>query len=498
MNPVGPSWDILHQVAALGDFKLKLQPITNTSIVAANRSMDTWWGCINDIAVNHTDLCVGDFWVTKERSAYLSSHGTFTIPYSSSSFYLISKISSTTQSDAAWEWSNPLKPFDYEFWAVVTFVFIFSALSYVFVESFAGRRRRLALNRPGDELLVGAGGDGVGGGESAGNGLEGSSRDSVGDPGKLQQQVVSKEQIKLSATPSSRLKLMAEAAERKRKKWVTDFRKTVVAAFRGGNYNNSSNHVGADAAGANITDSLYINLVSVHQTLHEPKSHGGRLVQMAFGLFLMLATQYWGSIITAGIVVNSQVTHAGPKSLEEASRLRHSVCAPGWIGDEIVKGTLYPEPTSKWNPSVVSSVVVPNSKLKDNTMMGSLNAMDAGECKHTVGNFDMFKHSIATKHMHCDKGIIGGQVIVPAQVSFPVRAELEPVISALVLRVTTDYQKNMEKEEIAMGLSCDPTLEGKDDMSATKTPVYRIRDLSTVGVIYMSVSTSATPGVIKK
>ena len=126
--------------------------------------------------------------------------------------------------------------------------------------------------------------------------------------------MVSKEQITLSATPSRRT--AADAAERKRKWWVANFRR-VVAAFRGGYYNNSGNHVGADVrVRTSLTRS--VNLVSVHSTLHEPKSHGGRLVQMAFGLFLMLTTQYWGSIITAGLVVDSQITQTGPKSLDEA------------------------------------------------------------------------------------------------------------------------------------------------------------------------------------
>lgn len=73
----------------------------------------------------------------------------------------------------------------------------------------------------------------------------------------------------------------------------------------------------ADAAGSNVIDALYLNLISVHETLHEPRSHGGRLVQLSFGLFLMLMTQYWGSIITAGLVVSSAAGPASAASLEE-------------------------------------------------------------------------------------------------------------------------------------------------------------------------------------
>lgn len=59
--------------------------------------------------------------------------------------------------------------------------------------------------------------------------------------------------------------------------------------------------------------------------------------------------------------------------------------------------------------------------------------MNSGVCKHSVLSYDMFKYSIAMTPEHCDKGAIGGPVIPPKHVAFPVRSELEPVISSLML-----------------------------------------------------------------
>lgn len=71
LEPEGPAWDLMRALASRGGFTIKLQLITNTSIIAANRSMDEWWGCVHEIAINNTDVCVGDFWVSGERAAYM-------------------------------------------------------------------------------------------------------------------------------------------------------------------------------------------------------------------------------------------------------------------------------------------------------------------------------------------------------------------------------------------------------------------------------------------
>ena len=42
---------------------------------------DAFWACIHMITINYTDICIGDFWDTRERREYMLPLGTFTIPY---------------------------------------------------------------------------------------------------------------------------------------------------------------------------------------------------------------------------------------------------------------------------------------------------------------------------------------------------------------------------------------------------------------------------------
>ena len=44
--PAGPAWEMMETIAKRGGFTIKLQLITNTSIIAANRSMDSWRGSL--------------------------------------------------------------------------------------------------------------------------------------------------------------------------------------------------------------------------------------------------------------------------------------------------------------------------------------------------------------------------------------------------------------------------------------------------------------------
>ena len=52
-------------------------------------------------------------------------------------------------------------------------------------------------------------------------------------------------------------------------------------------------------------------------------------MQLAFCLFLLLMLQYWGSIITAGLVVKSAAVPVGAASLAEAAAAQDATCAVG-------------------------------------------------------------------------------------------------------------------------------------------------------------------------
>lgn len=45
----------------------------------------TWWACVHMITINQTDICVGDFWATPQRRAYMLPYGAFTTPVAETS-----------------------------------------------------------------------------------------------------------------------------------------------------------------------------------------------------------------------------------------------------------------------------------------------------------------------------------------------------------------------------------------------------------------------------
>ena len=58
----------------------------------------------------------------------------------------------------------------------------------------------------------------------------------------------------------------------------------------------------------------------------QAKSHGGRIILLSFGLFTCMVLRYWGSLITAGLVVQSAVVTKGAKNIGEAATMVGMVC----------------------------------------------------------------------------------------------------------------------------------------------------------------------------
>ena len=58
---------------------------------------------------------------------------------------------------------------------------------------------------------------------------------------------------------------------------------------------------------------------------------------------------------------------------------------------------------------------------------GSLDAMDAGHCRHVISDFDMLKYVLAQEGgKHCDKGAIGGTVLPPMTVAIVRAVQVDP------------------------------------------------------------------------
>ena len=72
---------------------------------------------MHELAINATDICVGDFWVTNERAAYMAPQATFTSSLADSPFFFVT--TKRVGKDTSWDFSNPLKPFNLELWGMV-------------------------------------------------------------------------------------------------------------------------------------------------------------------------------------------------------------------------------------------------------------------------------------------------------------------------------------------------------------------------------------------
>jgi hypothetical protein len=73
----GPSWSFVQAMAEDLNYSLQVVPLTEESFVR-NPMRNSWWACIHMVAINETDLCVGDFRATAGRSRYMSPGAGFT------------------------------------------------------------------------------------------------------------------------------------------------------------------------------------------------------------------------------------------------------------------------------------------------------------------------------------------------------------------------------------------------------------------------------------
>ena len=65
--------------------------------------------CVHEVAINATDVCVGDFWATAERAAYMAPHATFSQQLTDAKFYLATTREEKNRKEQ-FSFSNPLSP----------------------------------------------------------------------------------------------------------------------------------------------------------------------------------------------------------------------------------------------------------------------------------------------------------------------------------------------------------------------------------------------------
>ncbi len=123
----GSVYTFMQNVANDAGFTWVEKPISPSSRARFNSSFTA---CVHDVALNETDLCIGNFWMTAQR-LHLA---TFTTPIYDDSFSLVAK--SRTHRDPTWGYyfSKPLKPFTYSAWAGIMFCVLYMSAAMILIE----------------------------------------------------------------------------------------------------------------------------------------------------------------------------------------------------------------------------------------------------------------------------------------------------------------------------------------------------------------------------
>ena len=100
---------------------------------------------------------------------------------------------------------------------------------------------------------------------------------------------------------------------------------------------------------------LHLRLASIQLTLGAVRGDTFGMGQIGFGVFIMIVTQFWNSLITTGLVVESASHVIGAQSLKEASERGDSICVQDLLATELQEKRLKPSTMNSWNPDLVRS-----------------------------------------------------------------------------------------------------------------------------------------------
>ena len=84
----GPAWQMISALSDTYGFTIQRQRLSQNSIDNSGIS-NTWYGCVQAIAINETDLCIGDFWAQQDRRAIMAPYGSFTTPFDYAELLLV-------------------------------------------------------------------------------------------------------------------------------------------------------------------------------------------------------------------------------------------------------------------------------------------------------------------------------------------------------------------------------------------------------------------------
>eukprot|EP00241_Pyramimonas_parkeae_P017332 CAMPEP_0114309762 /NCGR_PEP_ID=MMETSP0059-20121206/18830_1 /TAXON_ID=36894 /ORGANISM="Pyramimonas parkeae, Strain CCMP726" /LENGTH=672 /DNA_ID=CAMNT_0001433623 /DNA_START=98 /DNA_END=2116 /DNA_ORIENTATION=- len=409
----GPTWWILEKMFSEQNMSVEIVPLTVEAMQNAPY-YHPWWACVHMVTTNMTDICVGDFWASESRRVYMLPDAGFT-----SAIAVASSVFVTTQPESSsgmdWEWSNPLRPFTYQLWGAIAGCMVLLSLAYSTAEVVASARRDvLASSEPVAK--------------------QPSSQTKVGD--------VEAKLLPLGMRAMARSVLWD--ANYLRTKAMSDSKEVLRGL--------------PDSQGATLLDSVYQSITCIFKTDYRPRSHGGRIIKVVFTCFMLIVVQFWNSLITTGLVVETVNVVSGSQNLAQASDAGERVCVHGWLGEDMRNKKVFPSISNSWDRSKVAASIVQGKDRGglDDSLQGSLRAMDEGYCQHMVVDLDSFTYSLALDRKHCNKGVIGAGVSRDIPIAFPIRKDKLPQVSAWLTSKSEEYATMLQQEYASLNLECDP------------------------------------------
>ena len=122
---------------------LKLQRLSPEAIARGSATGNTWWGCVHEVAVEATDMCLGDFWATPSRTTYMAPHGAFTAPFDKADYVLLTELVAVTKSTVSFAdaLQSPFHPFTSDLWFLILACIVLHGVAYHFAEYIGARTR---------------------------------------------------------------------------------------------------------------------------------------------------------------------------------------------------------------------------------------------------------------------------------------------------------------------------------------------------------------------
>jgi hypothetical protein len=100
------------------------------------------------VAINATDFCLGDFWVSQGRAAMMAPAGSFTTTVHITNYIMVASIEAATEQRQSLSTVGlPLRPFRNDLWGCILLAIVVHAVAYWMAETIAGKRRLLESKR---------------------------------------------------------------------------------------------------------------------------------------------------------------------------------------------------------------------------------------------------------------------------------------------------------------------------------------------------------------